>query len=100
DPGEEQLVVWWADSPDVDGLFVSAPTLPELGRLIDEAATLYLSADQEIAYLLVPDVPLDGSEPIAELVPEDFEPGHPAPRLNRGPAVLTRQIAIPQVFAA
>ena len=42
DPGEESFVVFWADTTDVPGLTVIADDLPQLRRLIDEAAAIHL----------------------------------------------------------
>jgi hypothetical protein len=53
DAGEHDFV-WWAESPDVPGLTVAAPSLPELRTLIDEAVLLDAPPDVgEITYLLV-----------------------------------------------
>ena len=52
DAGERDLV-WWAESLDVPGLTVAAPSLPELRTLLDEAIRLDSPDLGEVAYVLV-----------------------------------------------
>ena len=51
----ETDVVWWAETADVAGLSVAAPTLMGLRRLISESVALHLGPEVDIALILSPD---------------------------------------------
>jgi hypothetical protein len=44
----ETEIVWWAETPDVAGLSLAAPTLSALRRLIDEASLRHLGPDTSV----------------------------------------------------
>jgi predicted RNase H-like HicB family nuclease len=48
-------VSWWAETADIRGLSVAAPTLTSLRRLIDEAVAIHLGSEATAALFLVAD---------------------------------------------
>jgi hypothetical protein len=62
EPAETEIV-WWAETPDVAGLSLAAPTLRALRRLIDEASLRHLGPDTPVELVLVEDEP-DTANPV------------------------------------
>ena len=44
--------VWWAESPDVDGLYVGGDSLEELRKLAREAVELHVGPSVEVRFRL------------------------------------------------
>jgi predicted RNase H-like HicB family nuclease len=63
--------VWWAETPEVRGLNLAAPSLRELRLLIDEAAAAHLPADADVRLqLAVPErVPVNPADSQLDRLP-------------------------------
>lgn len=72
EPAEEGRVVWWAESPDVDGVFVSGDSLAETRLVAEQIVRDVLKERGEVApsfeYQFLDDPPAESS-----LSPSDWE---------------------------